>query len=71
MTHGMPHTHIWTFAAGASEATDFYYPANCPCANPPAYAVPPPSFVGDNYFCESGNPGISLRCGGVLRCFQR
>ena len=66
VTHGKPRTHIWTFAAGASEATLFYYPANCPCANPPVNAVPPPSFVGDDYFCESGNPGIGLRYGGVV-----
>ena len=57
MTHGMPCTHIWTYAIGASEATVANYTTNCPCANPAANTVPSPSFVGDDYFCESGNPG--------------
>ena len=26
---------------------------NCPCAAPPGH--PPPAFVGDHYYCESGN----------------
>jgi hypothetical protein len=58
----------WTFAAGASEATVANYPTNCPCANAWAAenAVPAPSFVGDNYFCESGNPGIGLGSGGTI-----
>ena len=66
VTHGMPRTHIWTFAAGASDASITDYPTNCPCANPAASdRVLPPSFVGDNYFCESGNPGE-----GLLMCAQ-
>ena len=61
VTHGMPRTHIWTFAAGATEANIRDYDTNCPCANPAApNRVFPPSFVGDNYFCESGNPGEGL-----------
>ena len=52
MTHGTPRNHIWTFAAGRSK--DYNY--NCPCADPyPGRAAPP--FVGENYFCESGNTG--------------
>ena len=57
ITHGTPRNHIWTYAAGVSEGD---FPAkrdNCPCSHPGhpdnAYA---PSFVGDNYYCESGNP---------------
>ena len=61
VTHGMPRTHIWTFAAGATEASIMDYTTNCPCANPAATnRVFPPSFVNDNYFCESGNPGEGL-----------
>ena len=67
VTHGIPRTHIWTYAVGASEATVALHPTNCPCANPAAdNTVPPPSFVGDNYFCESGNPGRGLDSGGVF-----
>ena len=54
VTHGTPKNHIWTFSAGVSK--DNNYPGNCPCASPyPGPAAPP--FVGDSYFCESGNTG--------------
>ena len=67
VTHGMPRAHIWTFSAGGSDATILDYVSNCPCANPAASvtAAPAPSFVGDNYFCESGNSGGSS-AGGVV-----
>ena len=55
VTHGNPRKHIWTFAAERSK--DFNYAnGNCPCA---AFSSSPPAppFVGDNYFCESGNTG--------------
>ena len=61
MTHGMPQarTHIWTFAAGATEATVTNFTTNYPYSNAWAIvnATPAPSFVDDNYFCESGNSG--------------
>ena len=68
VTHGMPRTHIWTFSAGGSDATVLDYVSNCPCANPGASvtATPAPSFVGDNYFCESGNSGGSTAGGTVF-----
>ena len=67
VTHGIHRSHIWTLSAGASESTIYFYTSNCPCTNPGAnYAIPAPSFVGDIYFCESGNPGKGLRSGGVV-----
>ena len=68
VTHGMPRTHIWTFAAGASEARVSNYITNCPCANDwaAANATTAPSFVGDNYYCESGNPGRGVSSGVVF-----
>ena len=55
MTYGNPRHHIWTFAAGWSELvhqnSNIY---NCPCSDSPG-TTPPPSFVGNNYFCESAN----------------
>ena len=56
VTHGCPRNHIWTFAAGLSEGViDQQW--NCPCSNPGhPDNVLPPSFVGNNYYCESGNP---------------
>ena len=47
ITHGAsPRKHIWTYAGD-----------NCPCSGD----VPPPSFVGSDYYCESGinSPGWS------------
>ena len=54
VTSGIPQNHIWTFAAGLSK--DHNYPDyNCPCTVYPGYSAPP--FVGEQYFCESGNTG--------------
>ena len=51
ITYGNPRQHIWIYAAGFYDnATNDIF--NCPCA---ADTVsPPPSFVGTNYYCESG-----------------
>ena len=45
-----PRQHIWTFASGRGERDNSRF--NCPCslANNP---LPPPSFVGNKYYCES------------------
>ena len=44
--------HIWTFAAGLSEVSRRYRNHGCPCDTAPYSLVP--SFVGNDYFCESG-----------------
>ena len=55
VTYGSPRNHIWTFAAGVSK--DYNYACcNCPCAPYPGPAAP--LFVGEKYFCESGNTGV-------------
>ena len=50
LTHGNPRSHIWTFMVGQAENVDF---SHCPCGtpNPPTS----PSFIGRDYYCESGN----------------
>ena len=57
ITHGNPRTHIWTFAAGLLEngntATNNRH--RCPCDN----GQDPPDFIGDNYFCETGDHEIT------------
>ena len=55
VTHGTPRNHIWTFAAGYSK--DYSHVGNCPCASPYPGRKAAPSFVGENFFCESGNIG--------------
>ena len=54
ITQGSPRKHVWTLIAGLYE-TKYSANYNCPCNTPPGVHDPPP-FVGDNYFCESGNP---------------
>ena len=81
VTHGSPRNHIWSFVAGRSK--DYNYAKNCPCASPyPGVAAP--SFVGNKYFCESGNTGTwdrqwylddplwdSRGCGSGRNCCDR
>ena len=57
LTHGRnPRKHIWTFAASLDEfGSNPSY--NCPCTNRDlaSSATPPPSFVGNDYFCDTGS----------------
>ena len=57
LTHGSPgaRQHIWSFAAAFREITGSYTCCLCPCANRNTQTVPVPSFVGNDFFCESGN----------------
>ena len=59
LTHGSPgrRQHIWTFAAGLVENNPSHYPRySCPCDDCATALSLIPSFVGNDYFCESGNP---------------
>jgi hypothetical protein len=61
LTHGNPpRQHIWTFAAGANRQPHSY---TCPCIE--GSPVTPPPFVGEDYFCETGNTN-NTRLGGQL-----
>ena len=52
LTYGSsPRKHIWTFAAGQYDNKATKY--DCPCSTGKPQSVP--HFVGDDYFCESGN----------------
>ena len=53
ITYGTSRQHIWSYVAGVTENSSLHY-GNCPCSG--VGATRPPSFVGDNYYCESGNP---------------
>ena len=63
ITHGSPRTHIWTYAAGGSDnlvsGSEVF---SCPCLVAGSSFTPqtPPSFVGNNYYCESGNPTLTF-----------
>ena len=49
ITRGSPRQHIWTLMAGLREGA-----VNCPC-NTGYSGISVQSFIGNNYFCESGN----------------
>ena len=61
LTHGPAGSrqHIWTFAATLTEQINPYNSVvNCPCTNTSVtwpYQVP--SFIGNDYFCDTGNRG--------------
>ena len=47
ITQGLPRQHVWTYAAGYGENR-----YECPCSN--GSTATAPSFVGSDYYCESG-----------------
>ena len=55
ITRGSPREHIWSFIAGVfsiRQGND----NNCPCTTGSNQANNIQSFVGNDYYCESGNP---------------
>ena len=56
ITRRSPREHVWTYAAGVSESISAgdYIKNNCPCSG--SRGSKAPSFIGNNYYCESGNP---------------
>jgi len=56
ITVDSPRKHVWTYAAGRTD--DYNYDkSNCPCAVYPGNN--PPAFVGNDYYCESGDIGTN------------
>ena len=55
ITRGSSSEHVWTFAAGGAERGMAF---NCPCSINPGRQAP--SFVENNYYCESGNPSDTV-----------
>ena len=54
ITMGAPRKYVWTYAVGLSDNNNNPC-CNCPCATFPGR--PAPSFVGNDYYCESGIVG--------------
>ena len=52
-----PRKHLWTYIAGLSEHS-LTAGHECPC-NIESQGDPPPSYVGSDYYCESGNPSFT------------
>ena len=57
ITIGKPHRHMWTYAVGLSDDANNLQ-SNCPCAAVPGPAFP--SFIGEHYYCESGNTRVRM-----------
>ncbi len=55
ITHGAPgsRSHIWTFASGNNDIGPDVAVCSCTNTNPWPYTVP--SFIGNNYFCDTGD----------------
>ena len=52
LTHGNPREHIWTFAAARDETPAY----GCSClSSDQSTRYMPPSFVGNDYFCDTGS----------------
>ena len=59
LTYGSPRQHIWTFANALLEnyLLRFLYTSTCPCTDVnEQYDINIPSFIGNDYFCETGVP---------------
>ena len=51
--------HVWTYAIGVSQKATVptaNLPSTCPCTG----GQQPPTFVGSNYYCESGNTAVTI-----------
>ena len=63
ITHGAAGSrqHIWSFAAAVLESDlnfGIHFVNVCPCTNTDfTWPYQVPSFIGNNYFCDTGNPG--------------
>ena len=62
LTHGPPgaRQHLWSFATAFREITGSYTWCLCLCANRANQIAPVPSFVGNDFFCESGNAATGV-----------
>ena len=56
ITRGSPRQHVWSLGNGLMDSYNYYPQWRCPCSTSSSQTVP--SFVGNHYFCESGNPGF-------------
>ena len=50
ITYGTPPNHLWTYAAGGLESGGAT--SSCPCNLNNDTSTIPPSYVGNNYYCE-------------------
>ena len=58
ITHGYPRQHVWTFMSAFVSSPSYHREGDfiCPCAKGSKQNSTLQSFIGNDYFCESGNP---------------
>ena len=70
ITHGSPRQHIWTLMAGLSSSGTHPWTGdsryNCPCSPGSPQNSTLQSFIGNDYYCESGNPATDGTYQGIL-----
>ena len=54
ITSGDQRHHVWSYVSSVSESQLSNTILDCPCSTTNGHAPPPA--IGDNYYCESGNP---------------
>ena len=59
LTRGNPRKHVWTYMAGAKEDNSYGLGQfSCPCQPGSQQSNNVPNLIGNDYYCESGNPAI-------------
>uniref|UniRef100_A0A1X7VUD7 Fibrinogen C-terminal domain-containing protein n=1 Tax=Amphimedon queenslandica TaxID=400682 RepID=A0A1X7VUD7_AMPQE len=64
ITRGSPRQHVWTLMAGVTDSFIFVRHDGrylCPCSQGSLQNSTLQSFIGNDYFCESGNPATDGR----------
>ena len=67
VTHGNPRKHVWSLICGESDRNGRN--SQCPCGHIGSFSAP--SFVGSDYYCESGHQGKSRPNFGVFYTSDR
>ncbi len=61
ITHGNPRQHVWSFANALAEDLDTNLKQHlCPCVDSNYNSNVIPSFVGEDYFCDTGSADYAL-----------
>jgi hypothetical protein len=58
ITRGANRNHIWSYVAGFNQNSSSQSQSKCPCSTENGQGHSHASSVGDNYYCESGNPNV-------------
>jgi hypothetical protein len=56
ISHGAQQDYIWSFAAGLTDGNPDHTESNCPCSIGEETETPTYMYIGEKFYCESGNP---------------